>query len=274
MARDLKQIDNFNYSPNNPIILTVTNSTVSGNHAGDGGGLYSVDAMTVTNSTIADNSATRSGGGIVGAISIADTIVAGNRVSSGGSNPDCAGTPRSLGYNLLGTGAGCSAFVDNVNGDLVGTAGSPVDARLGPLQDNGGPTLTHALLPGSPAIDAGNPDGCRDDKGNLLTTDQRGAPRPDAAGAWCDIGAYEYDTAAATPIATPTVTPMAPIMATPTVTVTIHPRPSHGRSQGTIVVRVPAHAQVIVDVAHLPSRQRVVVARADRPVLVVRAPFR
>ncbi len=59
------------------------------------------------------------------------------------------------------------------------------------------------------------------------------------------------------------------------VTVTVQPRPSHGRSRGAIAVRVLAHAQVIVDVARLPSRQRVViVARADRPVLVERAPFR
>ena len=67
--------------------------------------------------------------------------------------------------------------------------------KLGPLQNNGGPTQTHALLPGSPAIDAGNSFGCRDNLGALLATDQRGFFRTadgDSNGtARCDIGAYE-----------------------------------------------------------------------------------
>jgi len=63
---------------------------------------------------------------------------------------------------------------------------------LGPLQNNGGPTQTQALLPGSPAVDAGNPNGCTDGSGNLLKTDQRGAPRPDPEDTGgCDIGAFE-----------------------------------------------------------------------------------
>jgi hypothetical protein len=71
------------------------------------------------------------------------------------------------------------------------------DPKLGPLQSNGGPTQTHALLPGSPAIDAGNPGGCRDKLGALLITDQRGFPRP-AVG--CDIGAYELFTGSITSV--------------------------------------------------------------------------
>ena len=63
---------------------------------------------------------------------------------------------------------------------------------LGTLGNNGGPTQTIPLLIGSPAIDAGNPSGCRDSKGNLLTTDQRGLRRPDRDDqTGCDIGAYE-----------------------------------------------------------------------------------
>jgi hypothetical protein len=63
---------------------------------------------------------------------------------------------------------------------------------LGPLQNNGGPTQTMALPSGSPAIDAGNPIGCTDNTGHLLTTDQRGFPRPDNEDTGgCDMGAYE-----------------------------------------------------------------------------------
>jgi len=67
-----------------------------------------------------------------------------------------------------------------------------INPILGPLQNNGGPTFTQALPPGTPAIDAGNPSGCRDSNGNLLKTDQRGMPRPDKEDkTGCDMGAYE-----------------------------------------------------------------------------------
>jgi hypothetical protein len=68
----------------------------------------------------------------------------------------------------------------------VGTVASPIDAKLGALLDNGGPTLTMALLPGSPALDAA---ACSDAEGAPLTVDQRGFPRPQVTG--CDIGAFE-----------------------------------------------------------------------------------
>jgi hypothetical protein len=72
-------------------------------------------------------------------------------------------------------------------GDLNNT-----NPMLGPLQNNGGPTATMALLSGSPAIDAGNPTGCTDGQGHLLKTDQRGRPRPDTEDiSGCDMGAYE-----------------------------------------------------------------------------------
>src|SRR5262249_3961552 len=80
--------------------------------------------------------------------------------------------------NLLGNSDGAAAINDGANGNIVGK-----DPMLGPLQDNGGPTFTQALLDGSPAIDAGiNPPG--------LTQDQRGSPPRDFGGA-TDIGAYE-----------------------------------------------------------------------------------
>jgi hypothetical protein len=76
--------------------------------------------------------------------------------------------------------------VNGANGDLVGTAASPIDAKLGPLQDNGGRTFTVALLPDSPALGTG---ACSDAQGAPLTVDQRGFPRPQVTG--CDIGAFE-----------------------------------------------------------------------------------
>ena len=76
--------------------------------------------------------------------------------------------------------------MNGANGDQVGTTASPIDALLGPLQDNGGPTLTMALLPGSPALGTG---ACTDAQGAPLPVDQRGFPRPQVTG--CDIGAFE-----------------------------------------------------------------------------------
>jgi hypothetical protein len=89
----------------------------------------------------------------------------------------------SNGYNLSGDGTCNSSKAGDLNNH---------DPLLGPLQNNGGPTETMALLPGSPAIDGGNPSGCTDGQGHLLTTDQRGMPRPDKEDSvGCDMGAYE-----------------------------------------------------------------------------------
>ncbi len=109
-------------------------------------------------------------------LKIQNSIVAGSALSGG----DC----RSSGGVV--TNNGNNIVQDNGCGFSGG-----VNPLLGPLQANGGPTLTHALLPGSPAINAGNPQGCLDSLGNLLTFDQRGASR--TQGLLCDIGAYEYD---------------------------------------------------------------------------------
>jgi len=144
----------------------LSNVTFSGNSADQGGGMYNdVDANPTLRNTIVANS------------------IAGG---------DCSGedTIISAGYNLDSDGT--CGFTGE--GDLSNT-----DPLLGPLQDNGGPTLTHALLAGSPAIDGGNPAGCTDPLGNPLTTDQRGELRPadgDCDGIpICDTGAYEaFDT--------------------------------------------------------------------------------
>ena len=110
----------------------------------------------VTSSTISDNIAYEQGGGgifnLYGTVELENTIVAGNS----GPNPDVEGNFISNGYNLIGDGTGSTGFT--APGDQVGTSANPIDPKLGPLQDNGGPTETQALLSGSPAIDAGNPD--------------------------------------------------------------------------------------------------------------------
>jgi hypothetical protein len=114
-------------------------------------------------------------------VTLQNTIVTNS--SSGGN---CGGTINSNGYNLS-SDTTCNF---NNSGDLNNT-----DPNLGPLQSNGGPTETMALLPGSPAIDTGNPGGCTDGHGHLLKTDQRGKPRPDKEDfGSCDRGAYERQT--------------------------------------------------------------------------------
>ena len=195
----------------NSDVLTLSNSTISGNEAGSsagtGGGIANTGVLRLSNSTISGNSSAGTGGiynGASGSITVANTIVAAN--SGPPDRSDCFGALTSRGYNLLGNNAGCAGLIDGVNGDRVGTPSSPLDPRLGPLQDNGGPTLTHALLPGSPALDAGDPSGCRDSNGAPLATDQRGEPRPAAASGRCDIGAYEAEPAAAA-TAVPSATP-------------------------------------------------------------------
>jgi hypothetical protein len=178
--------------PGGAAALTITNSTISGNRATlHGAGVYNIQgAVNLNNATIAKNiadsdaNATGQGGGIIhisgpGSVSIRNTIVAGNVAASA---PDCSGTLESQGYNLIQAPAGCALGAGA--GDITGQ-----DPKLSPLRNNGGPTRTQALLVGSPAIDAGNPNGCKDDLGNSLATDQRGFPRPQ--GGRCDIGAYE-----------------------------------------------------------------------------------
>ena len=146
---------------------TLTNVTFSGNTAQYGGGIYG-GVSTLTNVTFSGNTA-QYGGGIYGGVStLKNTIVANN------SPNDCAGSITSAGHNLS-SDASCGFTAP---GDLQNA-----DPLLGLLADNGGLTQTHALLAGSPAIDAGSPD-CPPP-----ATDQRGVARPQ--GAACDIGAFE-----------------------------------------------------------------------------------
>src|SRR5262249_49208124 len=146
-----------------------------------GGGIYyaqtgsAVPVLEVTSSTITLNQTAGSfnlGGGIEINISsgspralLRNAIIAGNEAALRG--PDVDGPVLSLGYNLVGQTDGSSGRVGT---DQQGTSRQPLDPQLGPLQDNGGPTSTHALLVGSPALHGGDPAA-------LMSRDQRGSVR-------------------------------------------------------------------------------------------------
>lgn len=179
----------------------VINTTISGNSTNGfnapGGGIYQIgSSLTVINSTITGNaSVSQVGNGIYqstvasGVSILQNTIVAQN---IGG--PDTFGTFNSFGHNLIGNADDSTGFTIE---DLKGTTAAPLNAMLGPLANNGGPTQTHALLAGSPALDAGDNVRAIDADNNALTTDQRGTGRiADSADAGTtatvDIGAYEF----------------------------------------------------------------------------------
>jgi len=157
-------------------VLSIVNSTVSRNFSWRGyTGIDNRDGGTVeiVSSSIVHNSVLDYQGpsGVAGPVRLMNTIVADNQ---GG---DCTVSVTSLGNNLDSDGS-CGLIGP---GDLAGT-----DPMLGPLADNGGPTPTYALLPGSPAIDRISTDWC------TAATDQRGVARPRNHRGLCDIGAYEF----------------------------------------------------------------------------------
>lgn len=190
----------------NDSTMTLTNCTVSGNrafgsHGGGivlGGGTVELRSSTVTLNRLGTGQGaagiTNTGGGTV---VLRNSIVAGNihdlTPASGFYSPDCddngSSPVESEGYNVIGNGNQCPQLIDGANGDQVGTTGAEVDALLAPLADNGGLTLTHALLGDSPALDAANPATPGSGGTACPTTDQRGEARPN--GAACDVGALE-----------------------------------------------------------------------------------
>lgn len=200
---------------NPPSKMVIVNSTLSGNSAvrpfggagsSDGGGIYAYDGgqIWIYNATIAYNNANPGiglqthlarGGGVLitstAVITMMNSLLANNTRNNGisiGTSDDCftnsATTAlHSSGYNLIQNTTNC-LIVGNTTGNVIGQ-----DPVLAPLQNNGGSTKTHALLQSSPAIDAGDVSGCKDQNGQVLVRDQRGWRR--LFGSRCDIGAYE-----------------------------------------------------------------------------------
>ncbi len=201
--------------------LNLINSTLSGNTGSQiGGGLVNTfnqsapnnpaagGKATISNSTITNNTATsQAGGGIAnfGTLTVSNSIIAENAGNDDITNQftvssfTFTGTINSGGNNLIGNGDG-SSFTNGNNGDIVGNSSNPINPQLGTLQNNGGITQTHALLSGSPAINAGNnskiaPD-TFDIDGDSNTTEnlpfeQRGVGFERILDSTVDIGAYE-----------------------------------------------------------------------------------
>lgn len=184
---------------------TIVNSTFSGNGTDvNGGAIFSFNFLTLLNCTITGNTASLNypdgnGGGLyVGtAATVQNTIIAGNvDLSTTGKVPDCYGPLSAPAYNLVGDGTSCAGITNGANGNQVGTAAAPIDAKLGALADHGGTTLTYEPAADSPAVGGGSPALPGGPAPACATTDQRGVARPQ--GAVCDIGAVETtDTAAA-----------------------------------------------------------------------------
>ena len=203
--------------------LNIVNSTISGNATGDpdygyGGGIATGGPVQITNSTISGNSAANSGGGIYGGATVENSTVSGNSAGTSGGGIyntsslvvrnvilnagasgenifNDGGTVTSQGYNLSSDDGG--GYLTGP-GDQINT-----DPLLGPLQDNGGPTFTHALLRGSPAIDAGDPN-----FSPSPVNDQRGSPFVRVFNGRIDIGSFE--TQPRRPRPTPAPRPIPP----------------------------------------------------------------
>ncbi|MEM8806022.1 MAG: CHAT domain-containing protein [Cyanobacteria bacterium P01_G01_bin.38] len=163
-------------------VLEITNSTLSGNQAGElGGGIRTVGDTRLTNVTITDNSVVNgTGGGISAETTSATTTLTNSLVADNQAavSPDVAGDFDDQGNNLIGISDGSTGFSQST---LVGDMTAPINPQLAPLGNYGGNTSTHALLPDSEAIDAGN-------NSAVPAVDQRGVTRSDGS---ADIGAFE-----------------------------------------------------------------------------------
>src|SRR5438445_1314778 len=206
----------------NPVTLTIINSTFSNNTASQiAGAVFNTGTLVIANSTISNNASMFLAGGVVNLnnFQIGNTILNEGHASANIYN-NSSGVVMSLGYNLSS---------DDAFGILTGP-GDQIETNpmLGPLQNNGGHTLTHALLPGSPAIDAGNP--------NFMPPpfiDQRGSHFSRVRNGRIDVGSFEVQ-AGATPTATPTIsaspTPTPAATVTPTTTLPPSPTPTATRT--------------------------------------------
>ncbi|MGH9873304.1 MAG: NF038122 family metalloprotease [Pyrinomonadaceae bacterium] len=176
--------------------VMVINSTVSGNISNQfAGGIYSFNATNTTliNTTVTNNRSTSGNGGGLqnsGGVLLKNSIISGNFIGPApGTTPDdlrdLVNTTSSS--NLIGTCNGCG-LTNGANNNQLGVS----NPGLGPLANNGGLTMTHALLVGGPAINAGSNALALDQNGNPLTTDQRGVGFSRIVNGAVDIGAFEF----------------------------------------------------------------------------------
>jgi hypothetical protein len=198
--------------------VSIMNSTISGNSAGDSGGGINASFLRIMNSTISGNSASNNGGGIdTGGALITNSTISGNSAYSGGGiynylrNLEISNTilnAGASGENIFNNGGtvtshGYNISSDNGGGYLTGPGDQiNTDPLLAPLQDNGGPTLTHMPLPGSPVIDAGDP--------NFTPPplrDQRGPCFYRVFGRRIDVGSVEVQPQPRCPTPAPRPTP-------------------------------------------------------------------
>ena len=178
---------------NSGVQFAVTNLTLTNGSNTVGGGIDNASgSVTLTNSTVSGNSAGDLGGGggiynVSGTVTLGATILAGNSASSG---PDCFGALTSDDYNLIQDTSDCT-IAGTTTHDITGQ-----DPHLGPLRNNGGATFTRAddVNAAQPAVDA-----IPTSSGLCPSTDQRGFTRPDDAETTCDIGAYESGSGASAP---------------------------------------------------------------------------
>ncbi len=192
-----------------PGAVEVINSTLSGNSAVLGGGAFlipsSFETPAIRHSTLANNSASRAGGGLFiagGDLDMNHTIVATNQAPFGPDLSGFLGAGLGVRYSLIGNGANSGLAeaplgTPDANGNLVGgSANGIIDPKFGPLAANGRTTFTHALLSGSPALDAGDLAAMAG-VANVPMFDQRGAPfarvfdGAPGGGKRIDIGAFE-----------------------------------------------------------------------------------
>jgi predicted outer membrane repeat protein len=184
--------------------MTMTNSTVSGNHAqGRGGGIATAGTGTLTvaifSSSIIANEAAANlipggrGGGLAyassGVASLHNSLIAGNYLSGGSSYEDCY-SPGTLIY-AYGLDLFSASPFNDCPFNSPASVGLTTMLAIGPLQGNGGPTFTHALLASSNAIGAVTSANCTGADAQPVPVDQRGVSR--VTNGFCDVGAFEYD---------------------------------------------------------------------------------